>query len=280
MSMMQYWQEQRALLTNVITAQTPLADAVRHLRHALLQTEQNALAAISDDTLRQQAGVLTNCLKGSLHLLETTAAGKAWVSLKERHSKKTNSSFLLCALAAIGLLIVWCILKGYWGLTVLAGVALSAAFAGYIADKKQRSSFPVDDNIQVSVGVSPERLFSVLDAQITAIDRYLDDFAYLNSQARGDGKNADPVLLSRASELLEALGDCDEETRCAAEDAANQLLSKLGMRAVLYTEENSRLFNILPSKSLTRTLSPAIIATDDQRLLRRGTAAVRIDAAG
>ena len=90
MSMMQYWQEQRTLLPNVITAQTSPADAIRHLRHALLQTEQNALAAISDDTLRQQAGVLMNCLKGSLHLLESTAAGKVWVSPKENNSKKTN----------------------------------------------------------------------------------------------------------------------------------------------------------------------------------------------
>ncbi len=280
MSMMQYWQEQRPLLSNVITAQTSPADAIRHLRHALLQTEQNALASISDDTLRQQAGVLMNCLKGSLHFLDTAAAGKVWVSPPKSSQKNTLSPFLMCALAALGLLIAWCVLKGYWGMTVLAGAALLASFAGYISDKKQRSFLPANDDIRVAVSISPERLLSVMDAQITAIDRYLDDFAYLNSQARGDGKNADPVLLSRASELLEALCDCDEETRRPAEDAANQLLSKLGMRAVLYTEENSRLFNTLPSKSLTRTLSPAIISTDDQRLLRRGTAAVRMDAAG
>ena len=74
---------------------------------------------------------------------------------------------------------------------------------------------------------------------------------------------------------MEALCGCDPEAR----EAAGRLLAELGLGALDYSEENRRLFNALPSKSETRTLAPAIVSLEDQRLLRRGTAAVRTGAA-
>ena len=73
---------------------------------------------------------------------------------------------------------------------------------------------------------------------------------------------------------------------CTAEEYHDYLCRALkmcirdrGLGALDYTEENRRLFNALPSKSETRTLSHDIVSLEDRRLLRRGTAAVRTDAA-
>ena len=78
---------------------------------------------------------------------------------------------------------------------------------------------------------------------------------------------------------MEALYESDGEDMEGAHEAAKRLLSSLGLQAVDYSNETSRLFNALPSKTVTRTLSPAIVSAQDHQLLRRGTAAVRIDAA-
>ena len=122
-----------------------------------------------------------------------------------------------------------------------------------------------------------ERLLTLMDRQMRAIDRSLNDLAYLNEQLRGGLQTADAATLARAADLMEALYECDGEVREAAGEAARRMLAGLG--ALDYTEENRRLFNALPSKSETRTLSPAIVSLEDRRLLRRGTAAVRTDAA-
>ena len=57
--------------------------------------------------------------------------------------------------------------------------------------------------------------------------------------------------------------------------AVEGLLNGLGFRAMEYSEDNSRLFTVLPSKNETRTISPAIVSAEDFRLIRRGPAAVR-----
>ena len=124
-----------------------------------------------------------------------------------------------------------------------------------------------------------ERLLTLMDRQMRAIDRSLNDLAYLNEQLRGGLQTADAATLARAADLMEALYECDGEVPEAAGEAARKMLAVMGLTALDYTEENRRLFNALPSKSETRTLSPAIVSLEDRRLLRRGTAAVRTDAA-
>ena len=47
--------------------------------------------------------------------------------------------------------------------------------------------------------------------------------------------------------------------------------------AVPYSEQTARLFTALPTKNETRTIAPAIVTSDDFGLLRRGTAAVKMD---
>lgn len=279
MSIMQTWQEQREPLRNALTDRMSTADILYQVRHALLQTEQNALAEMNDDVLRQQAGVLMSCLKGSLGLLEAHTAGQVWVAQKSEISKMDHHSLWRIVAIILVFLAVYCGLNSEWLSMALAIVGLGLGFFALMKERRNASSILPKDEVQATVGVDIDRMLAVLDGQMRAMDRYLSDFSYLNDQARGNAEGADPITLSRAAELLEALYDCDEEGRGPAEDAARQLLNRLGLQTVDYSEESSRLFNTLPSKTLTRTLSPAIVSAEDQRLLRRGTAAVRIDAA-
>ena len=279
MSILHYWQEQRGSLQNVISAHTASADIVYRVRHALLQTEQNALADMNDDLLRQQAGILMSCLKGSLGLLEAHTAGEVWVAQKSQLSRQNDNRFWQFAAAAVAVLGVFCGLNGQWLAAALAAAGLILGFFALIKERKSASAIMPKDEVRAAVSIDIARMFTVLESQLRAIERYLDDFSYLNDQARGDADCADPAVLSRAVEMIEALYDCNEAERAPVEDAARQLLRQLGLETVEYCEETSRLFNALPSKSVTRTLSPAILSVKDQKLLRRGTAAVRIDAA-
>jgi len=279
MSILHYWQEQRGSLQNAISAHTASADIVYQVRHALLQTEQNALADMNDDLLRQQAGILMSCLKGSLGLLEAHTAGEVWVAQKSQLSRRNDNRLWQFAAAAVAVLAVFCGLNGQWLAAALAAAGLILGFFALIKERKSASAIMPKDEVRAAVSIDIERMFTVLESQLRAIERYLDDFSYLNDQVRGDADCADPAVLSRAVEMIEALYDCNEAERAPVEDAARQLLRQLGLETVEYCEETSRLFNALPSKSVTRTLSPAILSVKDQKLLRRGTAAVRIDAA-
>lgn len=279
MSMDQFWQEQRKSLRSAITDRMSTSEVLYQVRHALLQTEQNALAELDDDVLRQQAGVLMSCLKGSLGLLEAHTAGQIWVAQKSEKNASAAVSLWRCAAGALALLAVYCGLNAEWIAMALAIAGLGLGIAALIRERKNASAILPRDEVQATVSIDVERMLNVLDSQMRAMDRCLTDFAYLNEQARGSADSADSITLSRAVDLIEALYDCDEEGRAPAEEAARQLLSRLGLQALDYSEENSRLFNTLPSKNITRTLSPAIVSADDQKLLRRGTAAVCIDAA-
>lgn len=279
MSIIEIWQEQRGSLRSAITDRMSTSEVLYQVRHALLQTEQNVLADLDDDVLRQQAGILMSCLKGSLGLLEAHTAGKIWVPQKSEKSASPADSMWRFAACALALLAVYCGLNAEWIALALAAAGLGLGAAALIMERKNASSVFPKDEVQATVSIDIERMLSVLDSQMRAMDRCLTDFAYLNDQARGSADSADSMTLSRAVDLIEALYDCDEEGRAPAEEAARQLLSRLGLQALDYSEENSRLFNTLPSKNITRTLSPAIVSAEDQKLLRRGTAAVCIGAA-
>lgn len=279
MNILQNWQEQRETLKKALTDRMSTADVIYQVRHALLQTEQNALAGMDDDLLRQQASVLMGSLKGSLGLLEAHTAGQVWVAQKTEKPQDAQKSLWRSAAAAMLLLAVYLGIKAEWVAFALAVAGLGLGVFALIQERKSRSGSIPQDEVRVTVHTDVERLLGVLDSQLRAMDRYLSDFSYLNDQARGSAEGADSVTLSRAAELMEALYDLDGAERQPAEEAARRLLGKLGMEAVDYCEESSRLFNALPSKSMTRTLSPAIVSAKDQTLLRRGTAAVQMDAA-
>lgn len=279
MSIWQHWQSQRENLRSTLTEQMTSSEVVFKVRHALLQTEQNALAEIEDHTLRQQAGILMNSLKGSLGLLEAHTAGKTWVAQKSTKTSDSRSNLWRIALALLGACAVWCVFRDEWIAAVLSLAGGAAGLFALITARKNGFSVLPEDEMQVTIGVDMERMLALLDGQLRAADRFLDDFGYLNEQARGGAGQADQAVISRAVDLMEALSDCDGEEILPVEDAARQLLLRLGLETVNYSEETSRFFNALPSKSVTRTLSPAILSTEDQKLLRRGTAAVRIDAA-
>ena len=279
MNILQHWQNQKDALRSVLTDRISAADAVRHVRHALLQVEQNALAEMDDDLLRQQASVLMGSLKGSVGLLEAHGTAQIWVAQKIGSARSSSKMLWQIAAGVLAALAVWCGFRDEWLAMAMAFIGLAIGVCALFTERKEAAAILPKDEVQTTVTVDIDRLFAILDGQLRSMDRYLSDFSYLNDQARGGAESADPITLSRAADLMEALYECDEAERAPAEEAARRLLEKLGLQAVDYCEEQSKLFNALPSKSVTRTLSPAIVSVKDQQLLRRGTAAVRISAA-
>lgn len=281
MTVFEHWETQKDALRADLAGQTELPGVVRAVRHALLQTEQNALAGLEDDALRQQAGVLFSCLKSSAGLLEAPVAGTVWLPQSMKAEKKPRGALTLWLVAAIlqVLLGLYAYGKGLWLGWTLALAALIAGMAALLSGRRTPVSAPGQDEARVTLRPDVDRLFSLLDGQLRAMDRYLNDFSYLNEQLRGGGQCADTMTLSRVANLLEALYECEDEARGPAEEAAKQMLESMGLKALDYSEDSRRLFTALPSKTETRTLSPAIVSIEDFRLLRRGTAAVRTEVA-
>ena len=277
MNIFDHWQSQKEPLRSLLDAQPDLAGVIYQVRHAVLQTEQNALAELTDDVLRQQAGVLMSCIKNSIALMEVPMTSQMWTAQKQDEPDRKHSPFMLVFVGLMLLLLIVCILSRSWLCALLGICALSS---GLIATfpRKQPMLSSVQD-VRITLKPDAERLFAILDGQMRAVDRYLNDYAYLNDQLRGTSECTDPNVVLRAADLLEALYECDETQRAPADDATRRLMECLGMRAVDYSPQTSKLFNVLPSKNTTQTIVPAILSVSEQRLLRRGTAADRISAA-
>jgi len=276
MTILEHWQQQKEALGMKISTSKSMADTVYQVRHAILQTEQNALAEMSDDILRQQASVLFGSVKNAAGLMEAVKACSFAPAEKAARQKPDRAQAVLALLAAglLAILTICCYFKGWLLGMVLSLCALLIGAASLFC----KGSPAVSGNTCI-LTPDADRLFVLLDGQMRFIDRSLNDFSYLNDQLSCGADPADEATLSRAAALMEALLECDEADRVSAEEAANRLLGALGFCAVMYSDENSRLFNVLPSKNTTCTLSPAIVSAQDHRLLRRGTAAVRTDAA-
>lgn len=272
MSAFECWEEQRESLRAALKDQTSVADQVYAIRHALMQTEQNTLAQQSDEVLRQQMGVLFSLVKGSVGFLETPVAATSWVAQSRKAEKQGGKAWLVVLTA---LLMIFSGLCCYFRGIVLGWVsALAALIAGSAALLTERRKAAVHDEVRVTLQPDVERLLAVLDGQLRAIDRCANDFAYLNDSLRGREQGSS-AMAERLADLMEAVYDLDGDERDEMAGAVEGLLNGLGFRAMEYSEENSRLFTVLPSKNETRTLSPAIVSAEDFRLIRRGTAAVR-----
>ncbi len=249
------------------------------VRHALAQVEQNTMAGQNDDLLRQQTGILFSCVKSSAQLLDISVSSKVWVAQSQRKEKRGGNA-LLWIVAGLAQLAAG--LYGYftaqlisWAL--IAGAFVAAGIALFTARSRGRAGGPdLEDEVRVTLRPDVDKLFQVLDGQMRAIDRFMNDFAYLNEQTMGKGKTPDGKAVTLVADMLEALYECDDEAREAAGAAAGRMLQGLGMEAVEYSDQTRNLFTTLPSKTETRTMVPAILSAEDHRLLKRGVAAVRL----
>lgn len=276
------WQEQREELSREIARQQELSGVIYATRHALLQTEQNTLASQSDDVLRQQMGVLFTLLKNSITLLNVPVSSTTWTAASRRNEKRLERGFPF--LLASGLVLLAAVLWGYARANLLGWVlplgALVLCVIGLTMNRKERAAkFSAQPQLKVTHSIDPEQLLGAIDAQILMIDRCVNDFSYLNQSLRAPTGGIGMQNLEAVSDLLEVIYAYDDDLRQQAEDAIGHLLAEMGLETMEYSNENQKLFNQLPSKNMTRTLCPAILSAEDHRLLRRGTAVVRTDAA-
>lgn len=281
MNAYQCWEAQRDPLRTALKDQNNMADVVYAVRHAILQTEQNALADQTDDVLRQQMGVLFSMLKSAVAFIAAPVTATSWVAQSHQAAKKQAGKVTLVSLTALiivagGLLSYF---RGLWLGWVLALAALITGSLALMSERKARRQAMPKDEVRVTLQPDVDKLLSVIDGQMRAIDRCANDYAYLNDSLRGDRQTGGAAMVSRIADLLEALYVYDEETRAPAWEAVQDMLHDMGLKALEYSEESRKLFTALPSKNETRTITPAIVSVEDLRLLKRGTAAVKMDAA-
>ena len=274
----QCWTTQRERLRETLAAAGDAAGAAYLVRHTLSQVEQNTMAEQPDDLLRQQTGILFACVKTSLNLLDISLTSKVWVAQTAAGKPKGGiwRWLLLAALALAAGIGTFAYLRGQWLLFAATATAAVLGTAGWLLQRRAAKQTGVFDEDRLKVTTMPdaEQLFKAVEAQMRAIDRYINDFAYLNEQSALSHSVPDAQSISVLADLMQAVYETDGEAGEDAAAAAEHLLASLGVRAAGYTPQDARLFTVLPSISETRTLSPALLATKDGALLRRGTAAV------
>lgn len=276
MSVYQCWDAQKQPLREAIAADTQ--GISYQLRHALAQVEQNAMAEQPDDLLRQQTGILFSCFKTSLNLLDISVTTKVWVAQsrneEKKHSRPASWWFsIACAVQLFAGLFAYS--RGTLLLWIPLAVSLTATVVGWITvGKTPKTSAIPEDRLKVTVKPDTEKLFHALDAQMKAIDRFINDFAYLNEQNALKNSTPDIRRIASLAELMQAVYECEGDAGEEAVAAAEKLLLGSGARAVPYSPETESMFNVLPSISRTRTVTPALISQKDGTLLYRGTAAV------
>lgn len=277
MSAYQCWLAQRERLRESLHATGDASGAVYLTRYALAQVEQNAMAEQPDDLLRQQTGILFSCCKTSLNLLDISVTTKVWVAQSHAQKPKKRFSYwaMLSACALQLALLVYAYSNKVWLLCVPSGGSFIATIIGWISLAKGRKpEEPNDDRLKVTARPDTEKLFAAIDAQMKSIDRYINDFAYLNEQNAIQNGSAYVENNALLAELMQAVYECEGDARDEAVSAAERLLESIGVRAVDYATADARLFNVLPSITETRTLVPALLSQKDGALLYRGTAAV------
>lgn len=283
MTALEYWQEEKPALVKELAEQTELSDVIYTTRHAILQTEQNTLAAQSDDVLRQQMGVLFAMLKNSVSLLNVPITSTAWAAVSRRAEKRNlpGLPLLIAAAVLLAAAFAWSYMKHDLLGWLLPLAALLAGAGGLVvngqAQRKEKNK-PAPE-LRTVQSVDAEQLVCAIEAQIIMIDRCATDFAYLNKTLRTPVGGTGWRNLDAVSELLETIYAYDDDLRQQAEEAMQQLLLEMGLEAVEYSTDSEKLFTQLPSKSVTKTLCPALLSAEDHRLLRRGTAVVSTKAA-
>lgn len=276
MSAYDCWNEQKERLRKSLAQNQGQRQLSHAVRLAVAQVEQSAMAGQSDDTLRQQMGILFGLCKTCADWLDVTQTATTWTPVSAKQTKRKSGGRLVWTGIGLALQVaagLYCYGKGW----TLGWIAMAAAVVCAVAAvvTRPQTTEPVLEEMQVTVRPDLERLLGVMDALMRAIDRYMNDFAYLNEQVAGSGAlNPDGRMAGLMAEMMEALYSCGDEAGSSATEAAIRTLKELGMEAVSYTPQTARLFTVLPSKTETATLSPAILSAKDGHLLRMGTAVV------
>ena len=273
MNIIDIWQQQKEKLNSVLLKDEEPADAINHIRHAILQTEQISMAECKDDILRQQMGILFAVIKNSIPLITVSEAGKVWQSVSStRGEKKVGNRILACiGFGMLALLLAYAVFQREYINCVLSFLC-AIAFVIYVI-KKCKSAKANNTDYKITLQLNQHQLFSNLDMQFRAADRYMNDFEYLNeSLSNTDDHLPDALAIQRSVTLMTALCGLDEEIEDweIIYNSAQDMLKCFGIKCMKYTAENARYFSILPSKNSSKMLCPALFAIKGDQLLMQG----------
>ena len=267
MDIAEMWSLRRSALERELATESGASGMMRKARHVFSQMEQELLAGYTDDAARQRVGVLTGVFKHSLDLITLPQ------SVRDVSEKTVSSPAekLLPAGAACGIAVT--LLYGLYrndrALEILCAVLLLAL--GILMLVSRRKTKLPENRYETCPDTAA--FLRQLDSQISLLSRSLQDLDVLDRSLQ-TGDPARAPSLSGISGMLETVSQMDEEDRRALGADLDRLLNAIDLKAVEYSLENAGLFDLLPSKNITRTLSPALLDAREGTLLRRGTAAV------
>lgn len=271
----QHWQAPREALKQKLAVREDVSKVLYETRHALLQTEQNAMAEASDDITRQQIGLLFKTLTDGLVFLSVPTTVQTWhLEVPQTVSRKpaVQQRLLYAILCAVQVLMaLYCINQHLW--LLLIPMLGCVVFCGWMAFQKNTPATPQEAlTPDAHVLLDSENLLSLLDEQIRELDRLLADIEVLNEQLRGDPACTDQNTMNRFSELMEALYNGEDDASGDVIHTAEMILADMGVVLQNYSKEQSRYFSVLPTLNKARTIRPALISQKDGTLLCRGLA--------
>lgn len=251
----------RALLAQRELPQTMAAeDASQVLREIITDTQQLTLSQLSTSTERQLGSILFSHEAGLVSALGTVNEP----TLKKQPSQTSsplNITFLLLAIltAVAAAAMSWESNAYIWSIFMGCSALLSGG--AYFTPRKKTPA-------QIEQGVDTRLLFGLAERRMEAIDRDLDAFLSIPTEAVG-GDDSIVHLITLANKLkMEDPDSVPDElmTSITALSIAN------GYDFVEFCEETENLFDTMPTKRETRTIVPAVLKNGS--LIARGMAIV------
>ena len=271
MTIMEAFESRKDDLRRRLTAVSDQSQSV-----SIVQTELSGIAETiardeNDPIRRQRAQAVLALLRYAPRLMAAASArGELVLGGDGPQDKEERHGFLRYAryaeLVLFGAVTVYELLSGRIILSLLLVVGLLLLFA--TPDRNNETKL----NARGIVFIAPDALLTELSALCHAADICLADIEALDAETQlRFAHTVDEATMSLIEVLLEARSSGREDLALRSLDDVVLYLKSQGIELAEYSEGNEYCFDMLPTRSGTRTIRPALLR--EGRVLRRGVAA-------
>ena len=254
----------RALLENEkLPAALPAEEAALRLKRIIADTQELTLSQLDSSVARQLGSILFSHEAGLTSVFNTLKDREA-APQPDKEKRKTGTLIisLSCLICAASCILAWSDNAVASALMFLAA-EIASIFGMRLFEKKQ--------NVKTASDIDARALFALAERRMEAIDRDLDAFISIPQGAsRDDGDDVLNLIVKAITLKREDPGSIPDELMTAI----IALMIARGYTVVEYSEGTKDLFDVMPTKRQTRTITPAILKND--RLIARGMAIVSL----
>ena len=270
------FENRKEQLAEALSRADTAEEAISALTMALEQVACELAQDEQDEHARQRQQAVLAALRSAPQLLYAADA-KAELVLKETKNAPENRGQRMMRMAGVFLLAALAVYEAIDGHALFA--ALQLAGGGLLLAGAQAIRGPQEIyEARGRAGFGSDELIRRAAALCQAADVCVSDLQLLEKEAgaaRLSG-TADEAMIDLLVSLLEAKASGRDEVAMRSLAQAEQYLHMLGIEVCMYSAEHEALFDLLPTMGEARTIRPALIK--EGRVLRRGTAACRMDA--